>query len=103
MERIEKPDEFTVCRFDGVTVTGVYVGTTDCLRCVNDRLKWRKEVIEELSDEPTEMLTLAEIEKQLKHHIVTVIINGPMHGEIYQCGNYSAREWWKIGDLDGYA
>lgn len=104
MKRIEHPEDWEVCEFDGVSATGVYVGTMDALYRVNDRLKWR--VDEEgsiMCYDPYRVLTLKEIQEQIPHRLITVIDNGPMHGEIYQCGNYSGNDWWIIGELDGYA
>lgn len=105
MQRIERPEEHCVFLFDGVSAAGVYVGTLDSLRNVNDILKWR--IDERFHDDFREcvyVLTLKEIADQLPGALlITVIVNGPMSGAIYQKGNYSGSAWWQIGELDGYA
>lgn len=102
MERIDNSATYTVCRFDGVNAAGIYVGSLDHLYCVNERLKWREVVCEEMGGDTLEVLTLDEIAKQINTILITVIINGPFSGEILQYGNYSDSSWWRIGELDGY-
>ena len=105
MERIDKPEEFVISEFDGVCSAGVYVGSMDSLKCVTRKLKWHEEKdanYDEGINVPT--LTLKEISEQLDRYVlITVIVEGPMYGEIYRYGNYSGGDWWKIGTLDGYA
>lgn len=103
MKKIEKPEEFEICEFDGVSAVGVYVGTLDALQRVNRQLRWRvDEEGSKMCRDPYRVLTLKEIQEQIPYHLITVIDNGPMHGEIYQCGNYSGNDWWIIGELNGY-
>lgn len=106
MKKIDNPADWEVCEFDGVSYTGVYIGSFDNLAHVNSMLKWR--VDEERSKmcyDPCKVLTLAEIAEQIQDiaYIITVFVNEPMSGEIYQWGNYSGGDWYCIGELDGYA
>lgn len=98
-------NEYTeLIRFDGIQFVRVYTGSMTRLEkaCV----KWR-EGDKELSDIlgfKAEVLTLGEIEKQLgDQHLITIVIEGPLSGEIWQYGNYYDDKWYKIGDLRGYA
>ena len=103
MKKITNPEEFEICPFDGVDVSRVYVGgVTELERVI---LTWR------IDKERSEMmgikyyvLTLKEIADRLreKTDLITVIVQRPLSGEIYQWGNYGD-EWWQIGELDGYA
>lgn len=88
-----------VCRNDGVNGAGIYIGSLDCLEKAD--VLWRTvgEGINEF-----EVLTLYEIASQLRDAwIITVITESPFSGKIYQYGNYSDGEWWKIGSTGGYA
>ena len=105
MKRIDKPDELEIFEFDGVCAAGVYVGMLTQLKCVTHKLVWRQD--DSFADEfsaGVNVLTLAEISEQLSRYgLITVIVNGPMSGAIYQSGNYSGADWYQIGELDGYA
>ena len=107
MKEIENPSEVVICRFDGVDAAGVYVGTMDNLQCVNDELNWREDKSAgDVAFGPYYVLTLDEIAEQLEwktYSMITVIVEGPMSGAIYRYGNYSDKQWWQVGDLDGYA
>ena len=103
MKRIDNPADWEICEFDGVSSTGVYIGPLDALYRVNNRLKWRVDPeCSVMCYDPYRVLTLKEIQEQIPHRLITVIDNGPMHGEIYQCGNYGD-DWYCIGETDGYA
>lgn len=103
MKKITNPSEFEICPFDGNTVSRVYLGGVADLEKVI--LTWRTD------KERSEMmgirylvLTLKELADRLgeKADLITVIVQRPLSGEIYQWGNYGD-EWWQIGTLDGYA
>ena len=90
-------NDLEVCKFDkgGTTATYVYKGSFRNLEKAD--LSWR-EVDEE------EVLTLKEIYEQLKgERMITVFVDSPMHGEIYQCGNYGDGLWDELGTTKGYA
>ena len=73
----------------------VYLGGLTRLVKVNDLLRW--------NTEEGKSLTLAEIARQLPSgQIITVIVNAPLHGEIYQYGNYPDEKWYLIGTTQGY-
>lgn len=95
-----------VVEFDSVDSTAVYLGGVSCLKKVNDELNWHEEEVESL-DMNIKSLTLTEIYEQLKEvygcQIITVFVDSPMHGEIYQCGNYEDGKWVKLGSTMGYA
>lgn len=92
-----------IYEFDGTTAAGVYIGFLDRLVYVGNILKWNEEEVKEIGEKFT-FLTLREIREQLEGAmIVTVIVNRPTSGAVYQCGNYKDNEWYKIGELNGYA
>ncbi len=101
MKRIENPEGYTVCEFDGVSGTGVYLGGLDELTRINDWLTWRED--SERQDMVCKELTLAEISKQCwAYGLITVIVNEPLSGKILQYGNYGDK-WYQIGETCGYA
>ena len=103
MKKITNPSEFEICPFDGNTVSRVYLGGLADLEKVI--LTWRRnEERDKLYGIECYVLTLKEIADQLreKADLITVIVQRPLSGEIYQWGNYGD-EWWQIGTLDGYA
>lgn len=104
MNIIENPKEHVICRFDGVNVATVYRGMLSCLVNASEDLKWRKETpFNEFGiEEELEVLTLQEIKNQLKCPMITIIIEGPLSGELLQYGNYGD-SWYSIGQLVGYA
>lgn len=105
MEKVECSNEILICEFDGVTECAVYVGGMSNLKKVNDKMRWRYDArISRECFDPAKVLTLDEIAAQLSEEsrIITVITNGPLHGVIYQYGNYG-NEWWLIGKTWGYA
>lgn len=102
---LEKVDlETEICRFDSVSESAVYLGDIANLVNVSDKVKWHKEFCDGLGMD-IETATLGEIKEQLSWgEIITVVINSPQDGEIYQWGNYPGENWFrKIGELAGYA
>ena len=107
MQKIENPNEFEVCVFDGVNSSTVYIGSFDCLQKAN--LEWKKEFVKPMCME-IEYLTLNEIKEQIgdkyrmsgSFGIITIFINSPLHGKILQYGNYGD-SWYQIGETCGYA
>ena len=103
MEKITNPSEFEICPFDGINVSRVYLGgVTDLEKVI---LTWRTDKERsEMMEIKYYVLTLKEIADRLreKTDLITVIVQRPLSGEIYQWGNYGD-EWWQIGTLDGYA
>ena len=98
--------ELGVVEFDGITRTSVYSGGLDQLEKINDKLSWHSEYVESLCSD-VKYLTLREIWEQAKNvsdrRLVTVFVNGPLRGTIYQCGNYEDGKWVMYGTTIGYA
>lgn len=107
-------NETEFCEFDGVETVTVYAGGLSWLTKVP--LKWRVDAeLSETLSMRANVLTAGEILEQTKQWleketgeelrgmIVTLIVEGPLYGVIYQYGNYSDGEWYKIGELRGYA
>ncbi len=107
VSREEKADlnNLIVVEFDGIKSTAVYLGGVTRLKKVNEELIWHEEESEALYS-TIKSLTLREIYDQISqkygYQIITVIVDGPMHGEIYQCGNYVEGQWVKYGMTMGY-
>lgn len=104
MKEIKNPDEYEVCKFDGVTAARVYSGSLTELK--REELQWLVDAeLTEAFGFEAEVLTLSEIWDQVskKSPIVTVIIDGPFSGVILQAGNYADNSWWEIGNVSGYA
>ena len=100
MNKISK--DTLIYRFDGVTATGIYIGSLDDLRLV--AVRWRKDPEAGEYGINPDCLTLGEIAEQLEQYgLITVIVDSPLEGVIYQHGNYSDGEWYEIGQLCGYA
>ena len=103
MKKIENPNEYQVCAFDGVNSSSVYIGSFDYLQKAN--LEWHKEYVEPMGME-LETLTLDEIKEQIisknEMRMITIFISSPLHGEILQYGNYGD-SWYQIGETRGYA
>lgn len=103
MKKITNPSEIEIYPFDGATVSRVYLGgLTDLEEVI---LTWRiDEERSKMMEIKYYVLTLKEIADRLreKTDIITVIVQRPLSGEIYQWGNYGDG-WWQIGTLDGYA
>lgn len=93
MKRIA--DNTILCENDETTNTSVYIGSLFYLERANDRLKWRDE-------DGQKILTLKEVAEQLHARLITVFVDAPYKGMIYQYGNYGD-SWWQIGETCGYA
>ena len=98
-----------IVKWDTVNVAGVYVGTIENMMNVTEAISWHSEP---MGDFDYISLTLSEIYEQVSKleimkgglRIITVFQEGPLDGDIYQCGNYSeADKWVQIGTLRGYA
>lgn len=98
------PDNTKIYRFDGVDATTVYTGSFDSLE--KAELIWHidKEMAC-ITETYGEWLTLDEIAHQLKGktHMITIFVDQPLHGEIWQYGNYNDGTWYRIGETIGYA
>ena len=95
-------------RFNGVTMTSVYLGGLNNLVNVTNQLKWNKVPANESeTGEDEEYLTLGEIAGQLTEIVgasvvATVIENNPSQSYIYQYGNHNDG-WYRLGKVCGYA
>ena len=97
MNKIEV--DLELAKFDGTTSVTVYKGGMSRLKEAD--LKWREEETGCIEGD-NKVLKLSEIAEQVKGDLITVVIEGPLRGEILQYGNYGP-EWWQIGTLTGYA
>lgn len=96
-----------VVDFDSITQTSVYVGFLSDLVNYTNTLDWHKKFVNGL-DMEVGTLSLTEIYEQIKavcggSRVITVFVENPLHGEIYQCGNYEDGKWVKLGNTMGYA
>lgn len=67
-------------------------------------LPWKKLDEPSMYGGPEEYITLDDIRKALEGRIITVWTESPLHGEIYQTGNYPGETDWRLfGQLMGYA
>lgn len=67
---------------------------------------WEEESNPEFSGTVIKSMTLSMLSKQWyeKHNgIITVVTENPLHGDIYQIGNYPERKWSHHGTTKGYA
>lgn len=100
-------DDTEIIRFDGITVSAVYVGFLGDMKCITKELPWRKGDEHMEYGQPIEWMTLKDISdyasRKYPDAIVTVFSNSPLHGEIYQYGNYLDVEWVEYGRTMGYA
>ena len=73
---------------------------------ITSQLRWHREYCEPLICY-LETLTLTEIYEQARElvgeKILTVFVDEPLKGTIYQCGNYKDGQWVKYGETRGYA
>ncbi len=89
--------------------TSLYAGSLDYLVPMDKNMfKWHIDGnASEFMGETVWYLTLGEIAEQLAKMeymgIVTIFVNRPTSGEIYQLGNYSSYEWFELGTLKGFA
>ena len=95
-----------ITEFDSVSTATVYLGSLDNLKKINNELSWHVEFSQGLGF-AIRTLTLEEVFKQVYErygsNLITIFVNGPMHGEIYQCNNYEDGEWVEYGSTIGYA
>jgi hypothetical protein len=72
---------------------------------MTDRIDWRVIPGEGEYGSDLEVLSLNEIAEQLKGtgKLITVIYERATGGAVYQYGNYCDGNWYKIGELAGYA
>ncbi len=105
-QTIYEPEKVMICPFDGCDTAGVYVGFLDAMRLVTDELDWRVDKTSEMTLVPYKELSLSEIKDQVRkktgENIITVIVNRPLSGIIYQYGNHGDL-WEQVGVLCGYA
>lgn len=106
MSDFEARIDTTIARFDGVNSSAVYLGGVTRLKNVSEQLNWHEEKCEALYM-VVEHLTLDEIYKQCREKfglsIVTVFVDDPLKGVIYQCNNYENGKWVKYGETIGYS
>ena len=101
-------NKLEMVRFNGVTMTSVYLGGLSNLVNVTSQLKWNKvPASESETGEDEEYLTLGEISAQLTEMmgmsvVATVIENNPSQSYIYQYGNHG-ESWYNLGRVCGYA
>lgn len=85
-----------------------YTGGLDSLVPFDkDFFKWNVDKsASEFEGDTVYCLTLGELKEQLVqvefHGIMTLFVNKPMSGEIYQIGNYNDGEWFLLGELKGF-
>lgn len=98
--------DYQVVKFDTINETSVYTGSLRNLVNITDKLHWHSEPCEPLYMN-IEFLTLSEIWEQAKdlseQRILTVFVDSPLRGTIFQCGNYEEGKWVKYGTTQGYA
>lgn len=92
-----------------VGYSAFYAGSLDSLVPM-DKNMFRWHIDEDASafmGEAVSSLTLGEIAEQLAKMeyagMVTIFVNRPTSGEIYQLGNYGTYEWSELGTLRGFA
>lgn len=100
----EIPGDTEIWRFDGVRSATVYLGWISDLTPAD--VKWRQDddsyETAELCDCEADYITLDELAKQFPKKQITVIIDDPVNGEIWNYGN-AGRKWLRIGITGGYA
>lgn len=85
-----------------------YAGFLDCLVPFDKNVfRWNvDENASEFEGEIVYSLTLGEIAEQLAEMeytgLLTLFVNRPTSGEIYQLGNYGDYEWFQLGELKGF-
>ncbi len=104
MSDFEVAGSIEIVKFDGIDSSAVYLGGITRLKNVTDQLEWH---VEESSETDVESLTLDEIYHQCRDKfglsIITVFVDSPLSGRIYQCNNYDNGLWVQYGELRGYA
>lgn len=97
-------ESYEIVKCDGISTSAIYFNGLGNLVRANNRVRWHKDTehIGEYGME-IEYLELHEISEQIKHGLITVIVNGPMKAEIFQWGNYKDVGWVFLGEVQGYA
>ena len=100
----EIPGDTEIMRFDGVGAAAVYTGWLTELE--KAEVKWNvtdesRKTAEICGGRP-EFITLDELAAQFPDQMITVIIDDPLNGEIYNYGN-ARKKWLRIGITGGYA
>ncbi|MBP1591516.1 hypothetical protein [Ruminococcus sp.] len=100
----EIPGDTVIWRFDGVRSATVYLGWLSDLTPAD--VKWRQDdesyETAELCDCEADYITLDELAEQFPKKQITVIIDDPLNGEIWNYGN-AGKMWLRIGITGGYA
>lgn len=100
----EIPGDTVIWRFDGVRSATVYIGWLNGLTPAD--VKWRQDddsyETAELCDCEADYITLDELAEQFPKKQITVIIDDPLDGEIWNYGN-AGKKWLRIGITGGYA
>lgn len=82
----------------------VYIGGLTRLKDITKELVYDTEYV---GGYPMTEISLKEIQNQAEAlgytGLITVIVNEPLKGVIYQYGNYVDKLWHKIGETVGYA
>ena len=100
----EIPGDTVIWKFNGIGAAAVYLGWLTNLTPA--AVKWRQddESLEtaEICDGEPDFITLNEIAEQFPDQMITVIIDDPLNGEIWNFGN-AGKKWLRIGITGGYA
>ena len=111
-QRLEELNQTVIYKESDAFAVGYsafYAGSLDSLVPMDKNMfKWHiDEDASEFVGNPVFSLTLGEIAEQLAKieyaGMVTVFVNRPTGGEIYQLGNYGTYEWFELGTLRGFA
>lgn len=89
---------------NSVDYFAVYIGGLTSLKDITKELVYNTEYV---VGYPMTEISFKEIQKQAEAlgytGLITVIVDEPLKGAIYQYGNYRDGLWHKIGDTMGYA
>lgn len=100
----EIPGDTVIWRYDGIGATAVYRGWLTELEPAN--VKWKTTELSikvaNATDGEPECITLDELTEQYPDEQLTVIIDKPLDGEIWNYGN-AGKKWLRIGTTGGYA
>ena len=100
----EIPGDTVIWKFNGIGAAAVYLGwLTDLTPAA---VKWRQDdeshETAEICDGEPDFITLNELAEQFPKKQITVIIDDPLDGEIWNYGN-AGKKWLRIGTTGGYA
>ena len=100
----EIPGSTEIWRYDGIGAAVVYRGWLKELEPANVKWKTTEQSIKvaNATDGEPEFITLDEITEQYPDEQLTVIIDQPLNGEIWNYGN-AGKKWLRIGITGGYA